>query len=193
MALLTENLARQVAARVKARTHKTTSALLSEATQTSKMTFDIFLSHSLLDAEVVLGAKVVLEEAGYSVYVDWLDDPSLDRGKVSVKTAEQLRKRMKQSKALFYLHSTNATKSRWMPWELGFFDGFNGSVAIFPISQVDGKESYSGEEFLGLYPFVNVTGLTAAASGSIRVHRSVSDYMGLSRWIDGTDKMRPTS
>jgi hypothetical protein len=78
--------------------------------------FDIFLSHSIQDKEIVIGAQRVLERGGRSGYVDWLVDPKLDRSKVSGATAEKLRTRMRQCKSLMYLYSKNSQSSRWMPW-----------------------------------------------------------------------------
>lgn len=113
--------------------------------------FDVFLSHSFRDASVILGLKRLLEADGLSVYVDWVSDPHLDRTKVSAATAASLRERMKGCRSLVYATSHNASASRWMPWELGLFDGTHGSerVAICPI--VAGTGSYPGEEYLGLY------------------------------------------
>jgi hypothetical protein len=42
-----------------------------------------------------------------------------------------------------------------MPWELGYFDGFKGKVAILPV--VEGNvntDAFTGQEYLGLYPYV---------------------------------------
>lgn len=113
--------------------------------------FDIFLSHSLRDALLIVGLKRLLEADGLSVYVDWISDPQLDRAKVNAATAARLRERMKACRSLVYATSQNASISRWMPWELGFFDGLHGSerVAICPI--VTGSGDYAGEEYLGLY------------------------------------------
>jgi hypothetical protein len=41
--------------------------------------FDIFLSHSFLDKAEVQGLYQELTDFGYSVYVDWVVDPHLDR------------------------------------------------------------------------------------------------------------------
>ena len=48
-------------------------------------------------------------------------------------------------------HSQNASSSRWMPWELGYFDGTHGpeKVAICPI--VMGPGQHVGQEYLNLY------------------------------------------
>ena len=83
--------------------------------QTSS-TFDVFLSHSYRDADVILGVKKIMESLGLRVYVDWIDDDGLDRGKVTRTTAEILRIRMRASMSLVYAHSTNSSDSTWMPW-----------------------------------------------------------------------------
>src|SRR4051794_12870639 len=126
MAIVNETEVRAAARRFSGRGFRTADALLREEAQTSTNRFDIFLSHSVRDAEIVLGAAQLLKEAGKSVYIDWIVDPHMDRENVTPDTARKLRERMGQCAALFYLHSSNASKSRWMPWELGFFDGHNG-------------------------------------------------------------------
>jgi hypothetical protein len=116
--------------------------------------FDIFLSHAVADAELVLGVKQLLEQQGAEVYVDWANDPQLDRAKVNAETAALLRQRMRQSKSLLYLATEAASSSKWMPWELGFFDGYQpGGVAIFPVLERE-TDIFVGQEYLGLYPKV---------------------------------------
>jgi len=115
--------------------------------------FDIFLSHAKLDEVVILGVKETLErETGLSVYVDWIDDPQLDRGKVSSATAAQIRSRMRECGALVYATSPAAANSKWMPWELGYFDGHKGAehISIMPIVR-SASDSFAGVEYLGLY------------------------------------------
>ena len=136
--------------------------VLSDARKTykEKDRFDIFLSHSIADAELVLGVKVLLEAQGLRVYVDWVDDKALERDQVTEKTAAVLRKRMRQSESLLYLASDNASKSKWMPWELGYFDGFkNGGVSILPVLEKS-DSPFEGQEYLGLYPIITKEKLT---------------------------------
>lgn len=137
--------------------------------------YDVFLSHSYLDSESVLGLKLLLEEFGLKVYVDWYDDPELDRTAVTAETAAHLKKRMRSSKVLLYAISEHALGSRWTPWEIGFFDGINGNVAIVPVRDNGVEVDYRGQEYLGLYPYV---------SESIGV--SASNWMtpeGLTLWF----------
>src|SRR5262249_10573120 len=96
--------------------------------------YDIFLSHSFNDAEIVLGIKRVMEGLGLTVYVDWIEDADLGRSRVTVKTAAVLRERMKSCSSLVYAHSANSVTSVWMPWELGYFDGLREhQVWILPL------------------------------------------------------------
>lgn len=120
--------------------------------QKNRNSFDIFLSHSSKDKQLILGVKQFIEDSGYNVYIDWVDDPQLDRANVNVQTADVLRTRMKQSKFLIYVDSNNATASKWIPWELGYFDGYKpNKIGIFPIRQ-NPEGYYTGQEYLGLYP-----------------------------------------
>lgn len=186
MSLLVESEVRARAKLAAQRVHASTESLLRESQKMDRASYDIFLSHSKLDSELILGVKLVLESDGHSVYVDWISDPQLDRTRVSAATAAKLRVRMGQSHSLFYVHSKNASASRWMPWELGYFDGRNGNVAVLPI--VDAASSrFHGEEYLGLYPYVDVTGAT------VYIHRDASTYKRFADWRQSSDKLRPVA
>lgn len=122
-------------------------------------TFDVFLSHCLTDAQEVLGVKALLEAAHLSVYVDWVEDPQLDRSRVTPATAARLRQRMNTCRSLVFATSHASASSKWMPWELGYFDGKGGKVSILPL--VDSpQDTFAGQEYLGLYPLIeNRTGV----------------------------------
>jgi hypothetical protein len=134
---------------------RTAESLLKSASRSAEgQSFDIFLSHSFRDATLILGVKTLLEEQGWSVYVDWIDDVELDRSKVNKATAKRLRERMRASKSLIFATSPSTPTSKWMPWELGYFDGFRaGRVAILPLVESSDSE-YQGQEYLGLYPTI---------------------------------------
>lgn len=118
--------------------------------------FDIFLSHSFLDKEDVEGLYFELTRMGYSVYVDWIVDPKLDRNNVTKESATLIRDRMRLCKCLLLAISDNASVSKWMPWELGFVDGFTNRCAIIPVSSrtLFIPNSYIGFDYLSLYPFI---------------------------------------
>ena len=129
------------------------SILLEKRSEYGSISYDIFLSHSFLDKELVLGIKILLEELGYSVYVDWIVDYQLNRHNVTKGTAKLIRERMRSCKSLFYAISNNSESSKWMPWECGYFDGYKQKVAIFPIIN-SLNEKYNRQEYLALYPYV---------------------------------------
>ncbi|QIK79045.1 toll/interleukin-1 receptor domain-containing protein [Sphingomonas piscis] len=135
-------------------TAKKADQILTESRDLTSSNFDVFLSHSILDKELIAGAKLALEERGLSVYVDWITDPQLDRTRVSTGTASHLRRRMRQCQMLVYVHSENAAVSKWCPWELGYFDGMRrGNVFIMPVAS-NIKYGFEGQEYLGLYPYL---------------------------------------
>jgi hypothetical protein len=142
------------AARSRAGYNVSSVDLLYEGAVTASITkrFDVFLSHSSKDADLIFGVKSLLEREGLSVYVDWIVDPKLDRSQVTAATAEHLRRRMRQCDSLVYAATTNASQSKWMPWELGYFDGYRGdqhvAVMRFVVRQED---TFVGQEYLGLY------------------------------------------
>ena len=162
MAYLRISEARAVGSATRSRVQKSADQILREEkrAQKSDATYDVFLSHSYDDAEVILGVKKIIEGLGLTVYVDWIDDAKLDRSKVTKETAGVLRLRMRACSSLVYAHSPNTADSKWMPWELGYFDGIKGnSVWILPlVSDYDGE--FKQQEYLGLYPTVDkISGL----------------------------------
>ncbi len=167
-----------------------TRELLAEKREADRKhaTYDIFLSHSSEDAIYIKALRDELVDAGFSVYVDWIEDPQLDRSAVTKKTAVVLRNRMKSCKSLLYVTSTAAKKSIWMPWELGYMDSrTNSRIAIAPIVD-DGQEhnDFKGQEYLGLYPYLDKTG------NSFYIHESRRVYVGFRRWFEGADPTAQT-
>jgi hypothetical protein len=171
------------------------ATILNEDAQApATKSFDVFLCHSIRDAELVQGAKRILEEQQLDVYVDWIVDPQMDRSAVTAETAAVLRGRMNRSRSLLYLFSNNSKRSRWMPWEIGYFDGRNGNVGVIPIRPDDGILDFSREEYLGLYPKVEIL------DSGIWVNRTVDapvtgtdkrNYKSFGDWVTSNDKLRP--
>lgn len=154
--------------------------LLNERRSAStSATYDIFLSHASEDAIIIKAVRDELTDAGYSVYVDWIDDPQLERSHVNTATAALLRDRMKQCKSLLFATSSAARKSVWMPWELGFMDAFTKTrVAIVPIvPDDDADKGFKGQEYLGLYPYLDKT------HASLFIHRDSSHWVSFSNWL----------
>ena len=154
MSLLTTSAVRARAQRSVSYSFSTASVLTERMEkQASAAGHDIFLSHAFDDKELILGVALTLEDLGCTVYLDWRDDPSLDRKNVNHATAFKLRERMRNSKCLFFATTENTSNSKWMPWELGFKDGHNNRSAILPL-QATRRDDYKGQEYLGIYPIL---------------------------------------
>lgn len=193
MATFTEGRIRQRAQQKTGTLGKATTVLKEEvAAAKAKTSFDIFLSHATSDAEIILGVKGVLEDHGRTVYVDWLEDPQLDRRNVTAASAEVIRARMRQCKSLVYVHTVNSGGSKWMPWELGYFDGFNGAVAILPVTR-NREESFEGQEYLGIYPYMDEAPSTQSTVQEIWVNKTSSASQRWGTWISDPRAFRKTA
>lgn len=152
----------------------------------SNLKFDVFLSHCYLDREEVLGLYRELTEMGFSVYVDWIVDPDLDRKNVTKATAELIKNRMKNSKSLLLAVSTNATMSKWMPWELGFVDGKTDRCAIIPVSKDNlSHTSFNRVEYLKLYPYIEIAVIKGTNTYKLWVYDDDNSYVIFDSWITG--------
>lgn len=181
---------------IEAKSTKTASALLLNESSSAAPSeyFDIFLSHSFSDAQKVSGRDILrlkrlLERFGFSVYVDWIEDPELDRTRVTPRNANILRRRMDHSESLLFVTSANSSASTWMPWELGYMDGKTatlaklGKVAIFPFSNSPARiNNYYGQQFLGLYPHV-VQHRNRSGHAALWVEWTPTKYVSIQEWI----------
>ena len=151
--------------------------------------YDIFLSHSYLDKSLVYTLVELFNNAGYSVYVDWMIDTVLDRNNVTALTASKLRSRMQNCDGLAYIATSNIVQSKWCPWELGYVDGNkNGRCAILPILK-NSNTQFKGQEYLGLYPYIDY----ALINGKEKFEFWVNDpqdsrkYASLKEWLTGKE------
>lgn len=148
-------------------------------------TFSIFMSHSILDADIIDLLKIEIETMRYSVYVDRYVDRQLDRSKVDKDTAQLLRNRMQKCSCLFFATSDNSTGSIWMPWELGYFDALKSKVAILPLSNdPTDLNFYNGQEYLGLYPYVTI-GQDKYNEQRLWIQESLSKFISFDEWLQG--------
>ncbi|NTU49916.1 MAG: TIR domain-containing protein [Desulfobulbaceae bacterium] len=153
--------------------------------QVSLSTYDIFLSHAFDDKEMILGVTLTLEDLGYTVYLDWRDDPSLDRKNVNRATALNLRERIRSSRCLFFATTENTSSSRWMPWELGFKDGQNKRSAILPV-QESLPVNFKGQEYLGIYPYITQQKSTTGEE-KLWVRWNAKSYVVFDDWLTGNE------
>lgn len=85
-------------------------------------TYDLFISHSYVDREIVYDIVRKINKCGLNCYVDWTADSDfLRRSLVSDFTKEVLKARMKNSRKLLFLSSSNSRVSSWVDFELKYY------------------------------------------------------------------------
>jgi hypothetical protein len=167
---------------------KSAGTILNEKAQAAAALerFNIFLSHSFHDHKLILGARLTLEEIGYNVYVDWIHGRQLSRDNVTKETAAILRSRMRKSRSLLFATTANSSESIWMPWELGYMDGYRGRTAILPVSQSD-RDSYQGQEYLGIYPYASKDPMKGEKRDRLWINTSTTCYVSFEQWVEGRE------
>lgn len=105
--------------------------------------YDVFLSHSSLDRDLVLEIKTILNSKGLSVYIDWVEDQgALKRELTSVDTANVLVERIKKSRAILYIKTAQSTLSLWTPWELGYAQAIGKKITVLEVEYILGTPQY---------------------------------------------------
>lgn len=123
-------------------TPKALADRLQGDTVQSEKKYDLFISHSSQDRELVRQVIKAANSIGLNCYVDWTaDNDFLKRSMVSDYTKEVLKHRMKSSKCLLYLSSRNSRKSDWVSFELDYFEN-NVCRDIFMIV-LDGEDLHN--------------------------------------------------
>lgn len=146
--------------------------------------YDIFISYNYHDQAYAKKIVGLLAKYGYSAYADY-NDLKLDRNNVNVNTAKRLVAKMKQCKALFYLHSKSASVSKWCPWEVGIFSGIkNFRCANLAILDRD-TDTYKNQEYLGLYPYVDFEKYTDSGQFDFWINTEDGKYVSLRNWLNG--------
>lgn len=151
----------------------------------SSTTYDLFISHSYMDKELVIGLSHLFVEAGYKVYIDWIDDKQLDRSKVTTETAAMIKTRIKQSRGMSYIATTNSNQSKWCPWELGVSDAMKGRTCILPVMD----HAFQGQEYLGLYPYLvyDKIGIETRNDFWITDQDNPRKTVSLRLWLNGSE------
>lgn len=84
----------------------------------SSQTYDVFLSHAFSDAELVLGAKKILENEGFRVYVDWIEDPMSVKEPWDSAWKTNCRTRIKGCHGVIVLVTKNTIQAEGARWEI---------------------------------------------------------------------------
>lgn len=95
--------------------------------------YDVFVSHSSRDEEFIRKVLLFLRysKGGIEGYVDW-QDPDMEH-ETNGQTAADLKDRIKDSKKVIYVVTSESLKSVWCSWEIGYADcdkGYDSKVII---------------------------------------------------------------
>ena len=112
----------------------------------------IFLSHKHDENNELESAISFLKQLGVEIYVDWMDEEMPKH--TSGKTADRIKKKIKENDKFILLATDGAVESKWCNWELGFGDAqkYIDKIAILPVKKDFGQ--YNGSEYLQIYPYV---------------------------------------
>lgn len=118
--------------------------------------YDIFISHSSANRELISKLRQVLEERfGLSAYIDWDEDGDTTRDEIT----EKIKNAMDRSKSLLYVKTSESDDSQWVAWEVGRFDAKKpDNIAVLLIE--DDKftaDTWRHREFLKDYQILDKT------------------------------------
>ena len=178
--LLTESFIRKAATEAKYQGVAVNENLTRFA---SSKRYDLFISHSFNDRELVTGLYHLFNKAGYNVYIDWIIDKQLNRNYVTLETASLIKSRIQASLGTAYVSTSSSTSSKWCPWELGVSDGMKGKVCILPVMNT----GFKGQEYLGLYPYLEYAKIHGEDKYDFWVYDQVDTkkYIILKNWLQG--------
>lgn len=118
------------------------SAIINEQFS-SQQCYDVFLSHSSHDSNLVLKLMSILNSKDLTVYVDWVEDQlALKRELTSVDTAKVLIERINSSRAIIFVKTSQSALSLWTPWELGYAQAIGKKITVLEIDYILGTPQY---------------------------------------------------
>lgn len=120
---------------------------------------DVFISHKQEDYVMAKSLFEKIKNLGFEPYLD-IDDEEISRNLSAGALADRIRDKLRHAKSLLFVVTPNSIHSKWMPWELGFFDGRWGQPTIGlymrnPSSdmglEVDSNGKFTIREYLDFY------------------------------------------
>jgi hypothetical protein len=129
---------------------------------------DVFISHKQEDRVKGEALRSRITGWGFTCYVDADDsilEPMVKAKDTDPKAlADHIRQDLRLCRCLIYAFTDASSRSRWMPWEIGFFDGRWGphqiglydldesrTTAAKPSIRSDAQDPLSVQEYLNIY------------------------------------------
>lgn len=113
---------------------------LDKDTVQSKKRYDVFISHSFKDSEIVKKVIAILNAQSLHCYCDWSSDNDfLRRELVSDYTAAVLKKRIEQSAKILFIRTENSmtgnkVNSPWIEMELDYSQSLGKKICLLNLS-----------------------------------------------------------
>ena len=125
------------------------ATILNESISDDVENIFVFLSYRREDRKWVDPIVRLLKRVGVSVYIDYLDETLEDIP--NSRVAGELRKHIARCKKFVTIATPNATRSKWMPWELGLGDRIVNydNVAILPLTNY--SNTWGDQEYAAIY------------------------------------------
>lgn len=138
------------------------------------MKFDVFISHSSADEEMLIPLFRRLNQAGMVAYIDWVNDRErLPREACCAETAAVLGARIRQSRLFLFVVSDESLRSTWCAWELGFAAAIGMPIYLYYDEQ---DASAPLPEYLRAYSVIDLSdwGLNVETGGNLHSSERVS-------------------
>lgn len=127
---------------------------LTEQSIEAMMRFDVFISHSSTNEEMLIPLFRKLNKAGMVAYIDWVNDRErLPRETCCAETAAVLGERIRQSRLFLFVVSDESLQSTWCAWELGFAAAVGIPIYLYAVQEA----SIPLPEFLRAYPIIDLS------------------------------------
>lgn len=139
-----------------------------DSAEGKQIQYDVFLSHSLKDANLVKQIRHRLErDHNISVYIDWEEDSGTSRDQIAAK----VKAAMEASTSLLVIKTDNSDNSSWVAWETGYFDRKSFErIGVLLIEDEDinfTHETFRHQEFLKNYELLGGSDIVPFVQGGM--------------------------
>lgn len=155
--------------------------ILRDLAGAPKTQYDIFVCHSTGDADLLLGIRGVLEDLGYTPYIDWDEEAEPGPAAVTPETTERRRAQLQTAHSLLYVAGGAFRPSCWLPWELGYFEGLREKVAILPVKDYV-TDAFDVGGYLSIYPYC-LREQNQSGQDTLWVHKDSVHYVAFDHWL----------
>jgi hypothetical protein len=152
--------------------------------------YDIFLTHTGIPLPLLYILTCLIEEMGFSVFVDPFNLKEVPL-KAGIKDhIKQLKEKMPHCDCLLIAAAAHATESTLISWLLGYYESLKKKVAVIPIFEKDiNTIDFNGNGFLSMYPYIGVAKSVQDGKKTLWIMKNRKEYINIEHWM-AVDHMR---